>query len=277
MASRILDMGDVLSLIEQAEKAFDADQAANMASRMMSGEGFSLEDFIEQLGMLRKLGPIQSLLGMMPGAAKNKELLSQVNDKDLDRAEAIVRSMTPEERRNPKIINGSRRLRIANGSGVAVGEVSQLVTNFFEGQKQMRAMFSGGVPGMPGLMGGPGGARRAAKTAAKAKKGKRKSGDPRKATLAAAGGGQGGKGGAQPGRGPDAQAAADAPAAPASMEELAEMLRDAQAAEAVGGPGGFTDGFAGFRGGPSALPPMPGGPGAQGNIPAAFGKRRKKK
>jgi len=277
MASRILDMGDVLSLIEQAEKAFDADEAANMASRMMSGEGFTLEDFIEQLGMLRKLGPIQNLLGMMPGAGRNKELLSQVNDKDLDRAEAIVRSMTPEERRNPKIINGSRRLRIANGSGVAVGEVSQLVTNFFEGQKQMRAMFSGGVPGMPGLMGGPGGARHAAKTAAKAKKGKRKSGDPRKAALAASGGGQGGKGGAQPGRGPDAQAAADAPAAPASMEELAEMLRDAQAAEAVGGPGGFTDGFAGFRGGPSALPPMPGGPGAQGNIPAAFGKRRKKK
>jgi hypothetical protein len=251
-----------------------------MASRMMSGEGFSLEDFIEQLGMLRKLGPIQNLLGMMPGAARNKELLSQVNDKDLDRAEAIVRSMTPEERRNPKIINGSRRLRIANGSGVAVGEVSQLVSNFFEGQKQMRAMFAGGMPGMPGLM-GAGGARRAAKAAPKAKKGKRKSGDPRKATLAASGGGQGG---AQPGRGPgnsgrgdnaqDAQAAA---AAPASMEELAEMLRDAQAAEAVGGPGGFNDAFTGFRGGPSSLPPLPGGQGGQGNIPAAFGKRRKKK
>src|SRR6516225_492266 len=207
MASRILDMGDILTLIEQAEKAFDTDQAASMASRMMSGEGFTLEDFIEQLGMLRKLGPIQNLLGMMPGAGRNKELLSQVNDKDLDRAEAIVRSMTPEERRNPKIINGSRRLRIANGSGVAVGEVSQLVTNFFEGQKQMRQMFSGGVPGMPGLMGGPGGARRAAKAAAK-KKGKRKSGDPRKGALAASGGGQGG---GQPGRGPGAQAAADAP------------------------------------------------------------------
>ena len=168
MASRILDMGDVLSLIEQAEKAFDTDQAASMASRMMSGEGFTLEDFIEQLGMLRKLGPIQSLLGMMPGATKNKEMLSRVNDKDLDRAEAIVRSMTPEERRNPKIINGSRRLRIANGSGVAVGEVSQLVTNFFEGQKQMRAMLGGAVPGMGALMGGGGGGagRRAARAAA---------------------------------------------------------------------------------------------------------------
>ncbi|HEY7265992.1 MAG TPA: signal recognition particle protein [Trebonia sp.] len=259
MASRILDMGDVLSLIEQAEKAFDADQAASMADRMMSGEGFTLEDFIEQLGMLRKLGPIQSLLGMMPGAAKNKELLNQINDRDLDHAEAIVRSMTPAERQNPKIINGSRRLRIANGSGSTVGEVSQLVTNFFEGQKQMRQML-GGMPGMPAMMGG--GARRASRAAAKGKKGKRKSGDPRKAALAASGRGQGG-----------GQQAAPAQQAPASMDELAEMLRDAQAAA---GPGGGDD-FAGFRGGPSALPQFPGGGQSQGNIPAAFGKRNNKK
>ena len=151
MATRILDMGDVLTLIEQAEKAFDADQAASMADRLMTGEGFTLEDFVEQLGMLRKLGPLKNILGMMPGASKNKELLDKVNDKDLDRAEAIVRSMTPEERRNPKIINGSRRLRIANGSGVAVGEVSQLVTNFFEGQRQMKMLMGGGMPGMPGM------------------------------------------------------------------------------------------------------------------------------
>jgi signal recognition particle subunit SRP54 len=280
MASRILDMGDVLSLIEQAEKAFDADQAASMAERLISGDGFTLEDFIEQLGMLRKLGPIQSLLGMMPGAARNKELLSQVNDKDLDRAEAIVRSMTPEERRNPKIINGSRRLRIANGSGVTVGEVSQLVTNFFEGQKQMRQMM-GAMPGMGALMGG--GGRRNARAAAKAKKGKRKSGDPRKATLAASGGapgngsaggrGQGGPAGSARGAGGAGSQAADA--APTSMEDLAEMLRDAQAA---GGPGGFGgDAFAGFRGGPSALPPLPGGATPSANIPAAFGKRNKKK
>src|ERR1700751_4653743 len=110
MATRILDMGDILTLIEQAEKAFDADQAASMANRLMSGDGFTLEDFIEQLGMLRKLGPLKNIIGMMPGAAKNRELLDKVNEKDLDRAEAIVRSMTPEERRNPKIINGSRRL-----------------------------------------------------------------------------------------------------------------------------------------------------------------------
>ena len=279
MASRILDMGDVLSLIEQAEKAFDASQAENMASRLMSGDGITLEDFIEQLGMLRKLGPIQNLLGMMPGAARNKELLSQVNDRDLDRAEAIVRSMTPEERRNPKIINGSRRLRIANGSGVAVGEVSKLVTNFFEGQKQMRAMFGGAVPGMGGLMGG----RRSARATAKGKKNnkrKRPGGDPRKALAAAqeAGGPDGsGKAGGAGGQG-----APGAQGTPQSMDELAEMLRDATAAAGPGGGLGG-DGFAGFRGGPGGLPPVPPAGGLPGNIPAAFGggggknKRRKKK
>jgi signal recognition particle subunit SRP54 len=197
MASRILDLGDVLTLIEQAEKAFDAEQTASLAGRIASGEGFTLEDFVEQLAMVRKLGPIGNLLGMLPGAAKNRELIAQVNDRDLDRAEAIVRSMTPEERRNPKIINGSRRARIAAGSGVAVGEVSQLVTNFFEGQKQMKAMFSGGIPGMP-PMPGLGGARRAAGKSAR-KKGKKKgqrSGDPRRAAelargAAAQGGAQG--------------------------------------------------------------------------------------
>ena len=268
MASRILDMGDVLSLIEQAEKAFDAEQAANMASRLMSGNDITLEDFVEQLGMLRKMGSITNLLSLMPGAGRNKDLLSKVSDKDLDRAEAIVRSMTPEERRNPKIINGSRRLRIANGSGVAVGEVSQLVTNFFEGQKQMRAFMGAGMPGMGALMGG-GGARRAAK-AAKQAKGKRKSGDPRKAGLPAASGGAGpsGKGDQSA---PGGQVGAPAAAAPATMEDLAELLKDA----GVGGPGG--DGFAGFRGGPGrGLPPVPGTM-PPGNVPAAFGKRRKKK
>jgi signal recognition particle subunit SRP54 len=267
MADRILDMGDVLTLIEQAEKAFDQDQAASMADRLMSGDGFTLEDFIEQLGMLRKLGPLKNILGMMPGAGKNKALLDQVNDKDLDRAEAIVRSMTPEERRNPKVINGSRRLRIANGSGVAVGEVSQLVTNFFEGQKQMKMLMNGGMPGMPGMpgMGAVMGARKsAAKKASKNAKGKRKSGDPRKL-------------GAVPAAGPEgeAPAAAAEQAAPQSMEELAELLRDAQAA---GGPGNLDSlgqSLPALRG-PGALPPGLGGRGP-GTVPAAFGKRDKKK
>jgi signal recognition particle subunit SRP54 len=258
MASRILDLGDILTLIEQAEKAFDADQTADLAGRIASGEGFTLEDFVEQLSMVRKLGPIGNLLGMLPGAAKNRELLSQVNDKDLDRAEAIVRSMTPEERRNPKIINGSRRARIANGSGVAIGEVSQLVTNFFEGQKQMKAMFSGGIPGMPPAMTAM--ARRAAGKQARGKKGKKKparSGDPRRAAEIARNAGAPGQGGGTqnppPGLG---------------------------GASGLGGlPEGFPEGLAEGLGNLSSGLNFP--PPAQDNIPAAFrggnNKRRDKK
>jgi len=260
MASRILDMGDILTLIEQAEKAFDQSQAEKMASRMMSGEGFTLEDFIEQLSMLRKMGPITNLLSMMPGAGRNKEMLSKVNDKDIDRAEAIVRSMTPDERRNPKIINGSRRLRIANGSGVSVGEVSQLVTNFFEGQKQMKMLLGGGLPGMPPGMGG----RRPQARPAKAAKGKRKSGDPRKAALSASGAA------AVPAGAPEA------PASPKSMAELSEMLREATEGGGFPGMGGGGD-FPGFRGGPGGLPPVPGNGPGPGNIPAAFGGKKPKR
>jgi signal recognition particle subunit SRP54 len=271
MATRILDMGDVLSLIERAEKAFDAEQTASIAERMMSGEGFTLEDFVEQLQMLRKLGPLKNILGMMPGASKNKALLDQVNDKDLDRAEAIVRSMTPQERRTPKLINGSRRLRIANGSGVTVGEVSQLVTNFFEGQKQMKLLMGGGMPGMPAIPGMAGAARRSAKAArAKNAKGKRRSGDPRKTAIGPAGGS--GNGASAPAL-PPAAAAQDAPQ---SMEELAEMLREAQAGGGPAGLGGGESGFPGFGGrGPAGLPPMPGT--GSNVIPAAFGRRNKKK
>jgi signal recognition particle subunit SRP54 len=183
MASRILDLGDVLTLIEQAERTFDEDQAASMAEKLASGEGFTLEDFVEQLSMVRKLGPIGNLLGMLPGAAQNRELLSQVSDKDLDRAAAIVNSMTREERRNPKLINGSRRARIAAGSGVVVGEVNQLIVRFLEGQKMMRQMM-GGMPGMPGM-------RRATSKAARGKgKKKAKGGRPGAGTgLRAAAGG----------------------------------------------------------------------------------------
>ncbi|HEX6854190.1 MAG TPA: signal recognition particle protein [Streptosporangiaceae bacterium] len=183
MASRILDLGDMLTLIEQAEKTFDQEQTAALAGKLASGEGFTLEDFVQQLAMVRKLGPIGNLLGMLPGAAQNRELLSQVSDKDLDRAAAIVNSMTPAERKNPKIINGSRRARIATGSGVAVGEVSNLVTRFLEGQKMMRQMMGGG--GMPGMPGMPG-MRRASKQAKKAKK-KPKGGRPGGSPAGAAG------------------------------------------------------------------------------------------
>jgi signal recognition particle subunit SRP54 len=180
MASRILDLGDLLTLIEQAERTFDQDQAASMAEKFASGEGFTLEDFVEQLAMVRKLGPIGNLLGMLPGAAQNRELLSQVSDKDLDRAAAIVNSMTPAERRNPKIINGSRRARIAAGSGVAVGEVGSLITRFGEAQKMMRH-----VMGMPGMRRG---AQKAARKGKKKPKGGRPGGGGRPAGLPAGGG-----------------------------------------------------------------------------------------
>src|SRR5579875_1729725 len=147
MAARILGMGDVLTLIEQAQKHFDESEAEQMAAKLAAGNQFTLEDFLGQLQTIRKMGPIGNLLGMMPGMGQMKDALSQIDDKDLDRTAAIIRSMTPAERDNPKIINGSRRLRIANGSGVAVSDVNQLVDRFFEARKMMGQL--GGMAGLP--------------------------------------------------------------------------------------------------------------------------------
>jgi signal recognition particle subunit SRP54 len=250
MASRILDMGDMLTLIEQAERAFDAEQTAAMAGKLVSGEGFTLEDFVEQLAMVRKLGPIGNLLGMLPGAGQNKELLSQVNDADLDRAAAIVNSMTPGERRNPKILNGSRRARIARGSGTTVGEVNSLVVRFLEGQKMMRQMMSGGgIPGMPQIPG----MRRAAAKAAKGKKGSAKK-KPK-----------GGRPGGPAGRAP-AGLGAGGPATPggAGGQRGAAGLGipgGIGGAPGLAGPGTGRNLPAGLRG-PAGGPGLPGDPGA---------------
>jgi signal recognition particle subunit SRP54 len=146
MASRILGMGDVLSLIEQAEQVFDAEQAEAAAAKIGSGE-LTLEDFLEQMLAIRKMGPIGNLLGMLPGAGQMKDALAAVDDTQLDRVQAIIRGMTPAERADPKIINASRRLRIANGSGVNVSEVNQLVDRFFDARKMMSQM--AGQMGMP--------------------------------------------------------------------------------------------------------------------------------
>src|SRR5690606_30352432 len=181
MASRILDMGDVLTLIEQAQRTFEEDEVNKMASKMASDEDFTLDDFLEQISMVRKLGPIGHLVGMMPGTGQGREQINNVDDRDLDRITAIIRSMTPAERQNPKLINGSRRLRIANGSGTQVGDVSGLVTRFFEAQKMMRQMKNGGMPGMPGMPGMGGNRKKAKAQAKKAKKGKQRSGNPLKA------------------------------------------------------------------------------------------------
>ncbi|MBW4716676.1 signal recognition particle protein [Saccharothrix obliqua] len=147
MASRILGMGDVLTLIEQAEQAFDADQAEAAAVKMGSGQ-LTLEDFLEQMLTLRKMGPIANLLGMLPGAGQMKDQLANLDEKHLDRVQAIIRGMTPAERDDPKIINASRRLRIANGSGVRVSDVNDLVNRFFEARKMMSQM--AGRFGLPG-------------------------------------------------------------------------------------------------------------------------------
>ena len=173
MASRILGMGDVLTLIEQAERSFDADTAERMAGKMMEGKEFDLEDFLEQMLQVKKMGSLSSVLGMLPGMGQMKEALNQVKDSDLDRIAAIIRSMTPQERRTPKILNGSRRLRIAKGSGVTVTEVNNLVDKFYDAQKMMKSM--GGMAGMAGMAGLPGmpGAGRKAKRQAAGKKGKK--------------------------------------------------------------------------------------------------------
>ncbi|GII91421.1 signal recognition particle protein [Sinosporangium siamense] len=194
MASRILDMGDVLTLIEQAQRTFDEQEAAKVAGKLASGDNFTLEDFLEQMMMVRRMGPIKNLLGMMPGMGQMRDQLNEIDDRHLDRIAAIIRSMTPGERADPKMINGSRRARIAKGSGVTVTEVGNLVIRFFEAQKMMKRVAGGiGLPGMPGGRKG-----KAAAQQKKGKKGRRVSGDPRKAALGKAGAGSSADGGAQP-------------------------------------------------------------------------------
>jgi signal recognition particle subunit SRP54 len=157
MASRILGMGDVLTLIEQAERAFDAEQAAKMAEKLERGTDFTLDDFLGQLQAVRKMGSFGKILGMLPGANQFREAIDNFDDREIDRVEAIIRSMTPAERDNPKIINGSRRARIARGSGTSVSDVNSLVERFFMARDMMSRAARGGLPGMPAMPGMPGG------------------------------------------------------------------------------------------------------------------------
>jgi signal recognition particle subunit SRP54 len=157
MAGRILGMGDVLTLIEKAQDTVDAEKAAAAAEQMMQGR-FNLEDFLEQLRQMRKLGPIQDILKMLPGVpgGKNavKEMAEAVDEAELRRAEAMILSMTREERRNPAIISGSRRLRIADGSGTTTADVNQLLKDFEGARKMMRSMMGGKrLPGMAKIPG----------------------------------------------------------------------------------------------------------------------------
>ena len=153
MASRILDMGDLMSLIEQAEQAFDAESAERFSQKVADGEDFTLDDFLEQMQAVKKMGSIGKLMGMLPGMGDMKAQLDQVDERELDRVAAIIQSMTPAERADPKILNGSRRARISAGSGTKVADVNNLIERFGQAQKMMKQMGKGGVPGMPGMPG----------------------------------------------------------------------------------------------------------------------------
>ncbi|MFM8970605.1 MAG: signal recognition particle protein [Actinomycetota bacterium] len=143
MAGRILGMGDMLSLIEQAEQVFEKEEAEKTAKKLVSGK-FTLDDFLDQLQQLKKMGPLQNVLGMLPGVGAQLKG-AEIGDDQVKRTEAIIRSMTPEERENPSVINGSRRSRIAKGSGTQVQDVNRLVKQFGEMQKMMK-QFGGRLP-----------------------------------------------------------------------------------------------------------------------------------
>lgn len=153
MASRILGMGDVATLAEQAKKAFDPVTSAKLENKYASGEDFTLDDFLEQIAAMSKMGSMSKMLSMLPGAGAMKKQIDNFDESEIIRTRAIVESMTPLERRDPKVLNGSRRSRIARGSGRAVSEVNSLVDRFTKAQKMMRQMRNGGMPqGLPPAM-----------------------------------------------------------------------------------------------------------------------------
>ncbi|GEP46564.1 signal recognition particle protein [Microbacterium saccharophilum] len=188
MASRILDLGDILTLIEQAQAAFDEEEALKVAEKLAT-EQFTLEDFLGQLQQMRKMGSMKKMLGMLPGMGQMKQQLEDFDEREIDRTEAIIRSMTPGERRNPKVLNGSRRLRIARGSGMTVTDVNALVNRFEQAAKMMKTVARGGVPNIPGMgpMGGKPGASSKRGKQAKKKSGVSRSGNPAKRAAENAG------------------------------------------------------------------------------------------
>lgn len=180
MASRILGMGDMLSLIEKAEQTFSQQEAEQMAAKLAKGpKEFTLDDFLAQMEQVRKMGSISKLLGMMPGMGQMKDQIDNLDEREVDRTAAIIKSMTPAERHDPTLLNGSRRARVARGSGVDVSAVKGLVERFFEARKMMSRMAQGGgMPGMPGMPGSGGGRKKAKQQ--KQAKGRRRSGNPMK-------------------------------------------------------------------------------------------------
>ena len=150
MASRILDLGDILTLIEQAQGAFDEEEARKVAEKFAT-DSFTLDDFLKQMQQLRNMGSIKKMIGMLPGAGAMKSQLDNFDEREIVRTEAIIQSMTLQERTTPKLLNGSRRLRIARGSGMSVTDVNQLVQRFEQAAKMMKTVAKGGVPQVPGM------------------------------------------------------------------------------------------------------------------------------
>ena len=150
MAQRILGMGDVMTLIEKAQAGYDEDQAAELERKLRKQE-FDLDDFLDQMRQIRRLGPLQSLLGMIPGLGKELRGV-KIDEREFDRLQAIILSMTPQERRHPELIKGSRRLRIAKGSGTNVQAVKQLIKQFEQMRKVMRQVAQGKMPDLGALM-----------------------------------------------------------------------------------------------------------------------------
>ena len=187
MASRILGMGDVATLAEQAQRAFDPQTSAKLEDKFASGEDFTLDDFLEQLLAMSKMGSMSKMLSMLPGAAQMKKQIENFDESEIVRTKAIVQSMTPTERGEPKLLNGSRRVRIANGSGRTVTEVNSLVARFGQAQKMMKQMRGGKVPpnlagkGLPPMM--TQGMGTAPKMKIQPGKKKSKSGNPAKRAL----------------------------------------------------------------------------------------------
>lgn len=192
MASRILDMGDVLSLIEQAEKTFDKEQTEKLAQKVQSGDGFTLTDFLDQMNQLKKMGNFGKMLGLLPGGGQMKKQIENFDEKEIDRAAAIISSMTLAEREDPKILNGSRRARIARGSGTQVSDVNSLVDRFSAAAKMMKQMAKGAMPNVPNVAGMPpmpnlGMPKVAQQKKVQKGKGAKKSGNPAKRAAQEAG------------------------------------------------------------------------------------------
>ncbi|TQL47595.1 signal recognition particle subunit FFH/SRP54 (srp54) [Homoserinimonas aerilata] len=179
MASRILDLGDILTLIEQAQKNFDEEEAKKVAEKFAT-DSFTLEDFLAQMQQLKKMGSLKGMLGMLPGARGMKEQLENFDESELTRTEAIIQSMTRSERLQPKLLNGSRRLRIARGSGTTVTEVNALVNRFEQAAKMMKTVAKGGMPQIPGMGPIPGAGFGGGRGKQQAKKKSSKSGNPAK-------------------------------------------------------------------------------------------------